>query len=211
MRTGADTAEVTMVPDSCATSGAEGGVRLPHDAASAPAASAIGTRLARMPLKDGLLAEYDHETGATRRMLERLPDDRLAWKPHDKSMSLAGLGTHLGSLPAWGAFILQQATFDLAAAPPRLEERGSRAEIVSSFDEEVRRTRGLMDRTDAELLSPWSLRRGEQEMFTMPKISAFRTFVLYHMVHHRGQLSVYLRLNGVLVPAIYGPSADEGF
>src|SRR5262249_47760283 len=102
------------------------------------------------------------------------------------------------------------ASFDLASAPPNLTAKGSRAEVLAFFDENVRRTRASLDKTDAELAARWTLTRGTQEIFSMPKVAAFRTFVLYHMVHHRGQLSVYLRLNDVAVPPIYGPSADEG-
>ncbi len=163
-----------------------------------------------MPLKDGLLAEFDHEMATTRRLLERLPEGSLSWKPHDKSMSFGGLGTHLGNIPRWAQEILTAPSFDLADAPPPLEARASRAEILASFDEATASTRRLMDRTDAEYLATWSLHRSGQEMFSMPRIAAFRTFVLYHLVHHRGQLSVYLRLNGIPVPAIYGPTADEG-
>jgi uncharacterized damage-inducible protein DinB len=164
-----------------------------------------------MAMREGLLAEFDHEMGTTRRLLERVPDDKLSWKPHGKSMSLGGLSTHLANLPHWGGTILNDTSFDLAAAPPNLAEKTSRAEILATFDETVKKTRGWLDKTDAELVAPWSLKRGGQEMFTMPRVAAFRTFVLYHTVHHRGQLSVYLRLNDVAVPAIYGPSADEGF
>jgi uncharacterized damage-inducible protein DinB len=163
-----------------------------------------------MALKDGLLAEFDHEIGTTRRLLDRLADDRLTWRPHERSMSLGGLATHLSNLPHWGGIILNEASFDLADAPPPLEELRSRAEILTSFDQKTKKARESIDRTDAELLAPWSLRRGGQEVFTMPRATAFRTFVLYHMVHHRGQLSVYLRMNDIPVPAIYGPSADEG-
>jgi len=163
-----------------------------------------------MAIKDGLLAEYDHEMGTTRKLLERLPDDKLAWKPHEKSMSLGGLATHVSNLANWGGAILTQLSFDLADAPPNLEEKSSRADILAGFDASSMRTRGLLDKSDAELLAPWSLKRGGQEVFTLPRVAAFRTFVLYHVVHHRGQLSVYLRLNNVPVPAIYGPSADEG-
>ncbi len=162
-----------------------------------------------MPLKDGLLAEFDHEMGTTRRLLERLPDEKLSWKPHAKSMSLGGLATHLANLPHWGGIIIDTDGFDLDAAPPPLAEKTSRGDIVSAFEEERQRTRGLLDKTDAELTARWTLSRGGHEMFTLPKMSAFRTFVLYHSVHHRGQLSVYLRMNDVALPAIYGPSADE--
>jgi uncharacterized damage-inducible protein DinB len=162
-----------------------------------------------MSLKDGLLAEFDHEMATTRKLLERLPEDRLAWKPHEKSMSFGGLATHLGNIPQWAGTILNEPGFDLATAPPNLAEKGSRAEILTAFDESARRTRAALDKTDAEYLSFWTLKRGGQEMFSMPRVAAFRTFVLYHIVHHRGQLSVYLRLNNIPVPAIYGPTADE--
>jgi uncharacterized damage-inducible protein DinB len=163
-----------------------------------------------MALKDGLLAEFDHEMGKTRKLLERLPDDKLAWKPHEKSMSLGGLATHLSNIPIWGGMILNTTVFDLAASPPHLEEKASRADVLAHFDQTSKSTRAAIDKTDAELVAPWTLRNGKQEMFTMPRLAAFRSFVLYHSVHHRGQLSVYLRLNEVAVPAIYGPSADEG-
>ena len=162
-----------------------------------------------MALKDGLLAEFDHEMGTTRRLLERLPEAKLTWKPHQKSMSLAGLATHLANIPYWGEVIMNQTMFDLAASPPPLAELPSRAEILSAFDSKSRKTRAVLDKTDAELVALWQLKRGTQELFAMPRIAAFRTFVLYHTVHHRGQLSVYLRLNDVPLPAIYGPTADE--
>lgn len=163
-------------------------------------------------IKDGLLAEFDHEVATTRRLLDRLPDDhtRLSWKPHGKSMSLGGLATHLSNLPVWGGMILNASFFDLAAMPPNLQEKTSRDEILAAFDENAKKTRAVMDRTDAEYMDRWTLKRGDQELFSMPKVSAFRTFLMYHLVHHRGQLSVYLRLNDIPVPPIYGPTADEG-
>ena len=163
-----------------------------------------------MALQDMLLTEFDHEMATTRRLLERLPDAQLGWKPHEKSMTLGGLATHLTNLPNWGTTILNDASYDLLAGPPNLTASSSRAEILSNFDEAVSRTRAALDKTDAELAAPWKLTRGEHEIFTLPRAAAFRTFVLYHVVHHRGQLSVYLRLNNIPVPAIYGPTADEG-
>ena len=163
-------------------------------------------------IKEGLLVEFDHEVATTRRLLERLPDaaERLAWKPHHKSMSLGGLATHISNLPVWGGSILGASFFDLGTLPPNVPEKTSRREILGVFDENTKQTRAAMDLTDAEYLARWTLKRGEQEMFSMPKIAAFRTFLMYHLVHHRGQLSVYLRLNDIPVPAIYGPTADEG-
>lgn len=165
-----------------------------------------------MAVKDGLLTEFDHEMATTRKLLERLPDDKekLGWKPHPRSMSLGGLATHISNLPVWGGTILNEAFFDMAAAPPNIQESTSPAEILAAFDENIRRTREWMDKTDAEYMGRWTLKRGGQEMFSLPKVAAFRSFVMSHLIHHRGQLSVYLRLNDIPVPAIYGPSADEG-
>jgi uncharacterized damage-inducible protein DinB len=125
-------------------------------------------------------------------------------------MSLGGLATHLTHIPHWAGTILNDAFFDLAAAPPNQAEKSSCAEILAAFDETRARTRAWMDKTDAEYNAAWTLKRDGQQMFSMPRVAAFRSFVLHHMIHHRGQLSVYLRLTGVPVPAIYGPSADEG-
>ena len=163
-----------------------------------------------MAIKDSLLAEYDHEMATTRTLLERIPDNKLTWAPHEKSMALGGLATHLGHIPQWADAILNERSFDLADAPPHARSGASRSEIVDLFDASTRQTRAWMDKSDAEYAAPWTLKRGGRELFTMPRIAAFRSFILSHSIHHRGQLSVYLRLNDVPVPAIYGPSADEG-
>ena len=167
-------------------------------------------KLIRMAIKDGLLAEFDHEMGTTRKLLERLPEEKLSWKPHDRSMSMGGLATHLANLPHWGGTILNEASFDLANAPPNLAEKTSRADILRAFDDTTKQTRAWLDKSDAELAAPWTLKRGGHEVFSMPRVAAFRSFVLNHIIHHRGQLSVYLRLNNVPIPPIYGPTADEG-
>jgi uncharacterized damage-inducible protein DinB len=161
-------------------------------------------------IKDALLADYDHEMGTTRRLLERVPDDKLAWKPHQRSMSLGGLATHVSRIPIWGVTILNDPSFDLTEAPPAGAELTSRAAILALFDETRARTRACMDKIDGEYNSLWTLKRGGQQVFSVPRAAAFRSFVLHHIIHHRGQLSVYLRLNDVPVPAMYGPSADEG-
>jgi uncharacterized damage-inducible protein DinB len=163
-----------------------------------------------MAIKEMLLAEYDHEMGTTRKLLERVPGDKLTWKPHEKSMTLGGLATHLGNLPNWATRILNESEFDLAGAPPNLEAKTSRGEILDLFDGSTRQARAAMDKSDAEYMGRWALKRGGQEMFAMPRVAAFRSFVLNHIIHHRGQLSVYLRMNNVPIPPIYGPTADEG-
>jgi hypothetical protein len=108
-------------------------------------------------MKDGLLAEYDHEISTTRKLLERIPDDKLTWKPHVKSMSLGGLGTHLANLPQWAGAILNDTRFDLASLPSNLAEKTSHGDILAAFDDSTKRARGWMDKTDAELLARWTL------------------------------------------------------
>jgi uncharacterized damage-inducible protein DinB len=164
-----------------------------------------------MPLVDHMLPEFDHEMATTRKLLERVPDDRLSWKPHEKSYSLGQLAQHVANIPYWGQLTLEQSELDLLAYPPPAE-LGSRAAILQLFEEKSGATRkALLGRTDAELMAPWSLKRGTDKMFTMPKATVWRTFVMNHLVHHRGQLSVYLRQQGVPLPSMYGPSADEQF
>ena len=161
-----------------------------------------------MTIAESLLPEFDREMSTTRRLLERVPDDKLAWKPHAKSMSMGDLATHVSNLPSWGSRSLTASDFDLAS--PHVSPAASRAELLSRFDTNVADTRAaLVGRADAELMAPWTLKHGEQKLFTMPKIAVWRTFMMNHVIHHRGQLSVYLRLNDVPVPSMYGPSADE--
>lgn len=162
-----------------------------------------------MPLVDALLPEFDHEMTTTRKLLERVPDDRRDWKPHARSFSLGQLAEHVATIPSWGLVTLTQSEFDVGGSPPPQEMR-ARAELLAAFDKQVADTRAaLAGRTDAELMAPWALKRNGQVIFSMPKAAVWRSFVVNHLVHHRGQLSVYLRLLDVPVPSIYGPSADE--
>ncbi len=162
-----------------------------------------------MALTEAFLAEFDHETATTRKLLERVPDDKLTWKPHDRSMSLGGLAQHVANIPHWATVIIKQPAFDMADAPPRLAEPQSRAEILELFDRTKRDARAAMQISDPEWMAPWTFKQGGHEMFTLPKAAAVRGWVMNHGVHHRGQLSVYLRLLNVPLPAMYGPSADE--
>lgn len=167
-----------------------------------------------MPIRDALLPEFDHEFGTARRLIERVPDADLAWQPHPKSMSLGRLATHIAEIPRWADAVLNHASFDLESpgAQATVQTLGSRIDMLASFDSNVATARAtLAAKTDAELLSTWTLNRGGEEIFTLPRVAAFRSFVMNHAIHHRGQLSVYLRLRDVPIPAIYGPSADEGF
>lgn len=166
-----------------------------------------------MKLRDALLPEFDREMANTRKALERIPEDKLGWKPHPKSQPMGWLGTHLANLPNWVVMTIDQDSLDLA--PPgqpasRTEAAESRAEILERFDSNVKAARAKLEQVEDEhLLKPWSLLSGGQTIFTLPKTAVLRTYVMNHIVHHRGQLTVYLRLNDVPVPALYGPSADE--
>jgi uncharacterized damage-inducible protein DinB len=163
-----------------------------------------------MPMVDAMLPEFDHEMSVTRKLLERVPEDRVDWKPHEKSMSLGQLAQHVATLPMWGSVTLNEQEFDVGRNPPADPIR-TRADLLESFDRFVGSARtALIGKTDAELMAPWALKKDGHAIFSMPRASVWRSFVISHLVHHRGQLSVYLRLNDVPVPSIYGPSADEG-
>ena len=162
-----------------------------------------------MALVDALLPEFDHEMSKTRTVLERVPEDRFDWKPHARSVSLGELATHVATLPTWATETLTHSEIDVGGQPP-LSALASRSDILATFDKHVAASRAaLTNRTDAELLAMWSLKRNGKTIFSMPKTAVLRSFVLSHLIHHRGQLTVYLRLLDVPVPAIYGPSADE--
>lgn len=162
-----------------------------------------------MLIRDALLPELDHEAANTRRLLERVPLEKGDWKPHPKSASLAALAIHVATIPAWIKVTIEQDSIDLANAKPPAPV-ASREELLAAFDRSVAEGRAALAAADNDaLMQPWSLRNGEQVFFTMPKVAVLRSFVLNHEVHHRAQLGVYLRLNDVAIPGMYGPSADE--
>ena len=166
-----------------------------------------------MAIKDALLPEFDHEMGTTRRLFDRAPEQEFGWKTHERPMTLARATAPLANLPTWCTAILGASVFDLAAVPEeaRPKPSTSRAALLANFDEKVAAARAkLAAATDAEMLAPWTLKQGDHEVFTLPRVAALRSFVMNHSIHHRGQLSVYLRLKNVPLPSIYGPTADEG-
>ena len=167
-----------------------------------------------MPISKMILPEFDHEMANTRKTLERVPDDKLAWKPHEKSMSLGGLSTHLANIPSWTAQTFDRDELDIAppGEPPyRVEEAKTRAELLAVFDKNVASARAALEAADDEnWQGKWSLLMGGKPIFTLPRTAVMRGFVISHLIHHRAQLGVYLRLLDVPVPSIYGPSADEG-
>lgn len=166
-----------------------------------------------MAFKDALLPEFDNEMANTRKTLERVPGDKLGWTPHPKSNSMAWLATHVANLPSWVTMVLESESFNVAPAgapPPRTQPAESMAQALEMFDKNVLAARRAIESADdRQMLQPWSLLAGEQTIFTMPRAAVLRSVVMNHLIHHRGQLTVYLRLNDAPVPGLYGPSADE--
>jgi uncharacterized damage-inducible protein DinB len=163
-------------------------------------------------IRDSLLPEFDHEMATTRRVLERVPDAQFAWKPHEKSMALGALATHVATIVWWGQVTLETNGIDLGTMGDDVRPKppSSSAELINQFDANVKKTRERLAQIgDPEMMQPWTLKNNGHTIFTLPKISALRSFVMNHLIHHRGQLSVYLRLNNVPLPSIYGPTADE--
>jgi uncharacterized damage-inducible protein DinB len=161
-----------------------------------------------MRLIDPIVAELDQESQTTRRVLERVPEDKLAWKPHPKSMSLGQLALHLATAPAMIATIASQ---DRVEAPNfQQSEAKSRAEILDAFTQGLATAKDLLNRIDdGRAMATWTLARDGKVLMALPRLAMLRAILLNHSYHHRGQLTVYLRLLNVPVPSIYGPSADE--
>jgi uncharacterized damage-inducible protein DinB len=166
-----------------------------------------------MSISQSLLPEYDHEMANTRKVLERIPADKLDWKAHAKSNTIGWVGTHLANIPSWTEMTLTRDALDIAPAggpPYRTKPAESVQAMLESFDKNVAAGRAVLVATrDEEFAKPWSLLSGGATVFTMPRLAVLRTFVLNHIIHHRAHLCVYLRLNDVPVPGLYGPSADE--
>ncbi len=163
-----------------------------------------------MPANTALLAELKHEASNTRKMIERVPTDKLGWQPHEKSMKLGRLITHIAELPYWVARVIEADEFDIATSVFNPEGKESTEAILKLFDEKLAEAVTVLESaSDDNLEALWTLRRGEQIMFQLPRKVCLRNIAFNHLYHHRGQLSVYLRLLDVPVPGIYGPSADE--
>jgi uncharacterized damage-inducible protein DinB len=166
-----------------------------------------------MTLSEGLLPEFDQEMANTRRTLERVPEGQFGWKPHEKSMTLGRLASHVAESPGWAATTIETDSLDLAppGAPPfKPVTADTRQEVLAIFEKNIAAARAaIAGASDDHLAKPWSLLMGGKTILTLPRMSVLRTFVMNHTIHHRAQLGVYLRLNNIPLPAIYGPSADE--
>ncbi len=164
-------------------------------------------------ISEALLPKFDQEVSTTRKLLEAVPEDRFAWSPHEKSMTLGRLAGHLAELPGWAAAIIDADEFDVkpqgdgeSYSPPTFEKL---SDILTAFDENTARARALIAaKRDAEMMAPWTLKKEGSVQFSVPRVGAIESFLIHHLIHHRGQLSVYLRLLDVPVPQIYGPTAD---
>lgn len=167
-----------------------------------------------MQISQAILPEFDNEMANTRKMLERVPEDKFGWKPHEKSMTMGRLATHVAELAGWVTTTLDSESFDFAPAgrPYQPVTAGSKAELIEILDKNVKAARAALSAaSDPAWLVNWTLLAGGKEIFSMPRIAVYRGVVMNHIIHHRGQLSVYFRLNEVPVPGLYGPSADEPF
>lgn len=165
-----------------------------------------------MPIAESFLPEFDREMGTTRKLLERVPETLTDWKPHEKSMTLARLASHVAELPIWAETTFTTDEIDIAPkdGPPEQNViHGTRDALLAAFDAIVPKARAaIAGASDEEMMQPWSLLAGGQTIFTLPKVAVLRSFVMNHLIHHRAQLQVYLRLQDIAVPGMYGPSAD---
>jgi len=164
-----------------------------------------------MTIAELLLPEWDQEMAATRRVLERIPDAKFAWKPHAKSFAMGDLGSHIANMATWTVDTMTKSEFDLDSVTPEEMNRAAKngTELLAWFDANTAKARAALNAPDADYGVPWTLRKGAQVFFTMPRYNCVRSFCLNHIVHHRAQLGVYLRMNDIAVPGVYGPSADE--
>ena len=166
-----------------------------------------------MGLSESLLLEFDYEMESTRKTLERVPHEKFDWKPHEKSTAMGGLATHLTNIPMWAIYTIDQDSLDLAPEGkplPGAELAKSQTELLAFFDTNAAKARAaIAGASDTDLFKSWTLMANGKTILTMPKIAVLRSFIMNHMIHHRAQLGVYLRLNDIPVPSIYGPSADE--
>jgi uncharacterized damage-inducible protein DinB len=161
-----------------------------------------------MALIDGLLQELENEAQTTRRVLERVPDNQLTWRPHARARTLGELAWHVASVPGGVAELAAQSTVQ----PPRFADPSpaTAAELVPVLDEAIEKAKSLLaGMDDAAMMATWRMMKGDQEVLALPRIALLRSIMLNHWYHHRGQLTVYLKELDVPIPSIYGPSADE--
>ena len=161
-------------------------------------------------LNQALIPELKHEASSTRKILESVPDGKFDWKPHEKSMTLGRLASHVAEIPDWMTATLTTDELDFAKSNYKPTSPASKEELLGKFEQSYAKAlESLQAATDETLRGNWTLRNADHVIFTMPRIATLRSFVMNHLIHHRGQLTVYLRLLDLPVPGMYGPSADE--
>jgi uncharacterized damage-inducible protein DinB len=164
-----------------------------------------------MKISDALLPEFDHEMSTTRKLLERVPEDKWDWTPHQKSMTLGRLACHVAELTQFAGAVTTTDSMDFAKGDYKIIDVHGRQQLLAAFDKAAAEARAAIAASnDEDMGKPWSLLFDGKPVMTMPKAGVLRTAMMNHLIHHRGQLSVYLRLTDTPVPSIYGPSADEG-
>jgi uncharacterized damage-inducible protein DinB len=166
-----------------------------------------------MTIAQSLLPEFDQEMQNTRKILERVPDEKWNWKPHDKSGTVGWLAAHVATIPEWAVMTLKTENFDYAPPggssyqPPKIENR---QQLLTVFDKSVTETRAAIGAaSDQDMMKAWSLLAGGKTIFELPRVAVLRSMIMNHLIHHRAQLTVYYRLLSIPVPGLYGPSADE--
>jgi uncharacterized damage-inducible protein DinB len=164
-----------------------------------------------MSIAQSMLPEFDHEMANTRTTLARIPEDKLNWKPDPKSMSLGQLASHIVEMTGWGTMTLQTESLSMDPGSHTPLVLTSREQALREFDKNAAGLREALSGTkDEDMMKTWTLTIGGNPLFSMPRVAVMRSMIMNHIIHHRAQLTVYYRLNGVPVPALYGPSADEG-
>ncbi len=163
-----------------------------------------------MTISEMMLPEFEQEMAGTRKLLERVPEDKFTWKPHEKSMTLGRLTSHVAELPGWAVNTIRQDSLNITPGfKPYIAS--SQKELLETFDKNAAEARqALAGVSDEHLQKIWSLQFGGKTMLSMPRAAVLRGVVMNHLIHHRAQLGVFLRLNNVPIPGMYGPSADEG-
>jgi uncharacterized damage-inducible protein DinB len=167
-----------------------------------------------MTIGQSMLPEFDQEMQSTRKVLERVPDEKWNWKPHEKSGTLGWYAWHICTLPGWATMTINTENLDIAPKDGKgfdMPKAENAKAALTQFDKDAAEARVALEKvSDADMMANWSLLMGGQNIFTMPRVAVLRGMVMNHLIHHRGQLTVYFRMLDIPVPGLYGPSADEG-
>jgi uncharacterized damage-inducible protein DinB len=161
-------------------------------------------------IRHGIIREIEHEGAQTKKILKRVPVDNFNWKPHEKSREVGLLAIHVAQLPAWTSRALASAEFDMATMKREIPEIKTADDLVKISEANIQKAvEDLQKASDEDMMAMWTFKRGDHVIFTLPRAAVIRSMAMNHLIHHRGQLSVYLRLLNIPVPGMYGPSADE--